>query len=303
MANLKADSPLCRRIVLSFLDFLNSVEPSSVANAESLQLAKECLSVIFKIGSLSSVSVPTSDSLVQLFSSRPVQDNGIKSEQACEKFQADTSSTVNVNAPENSKIPEASQTLGDTNKKDDCYTRWLKDPLFVEFFGALEKARYFESPSSNGDPPLSQASWMYDCTLWELEKSGATATKPDLKKLADFFKLQGNKCMQSKLYPDAISFYSVAVALCDDNAVYHCNRAAAYTQVKMYTEAIHDCNKAIELDPKYNKAFSRLGFVYYAQGNYKDAIESGFKKALELDPTNEAIKGNIKAAEKKLGEE
>ncbi|XP_071703756.1 uncharacterized protein [Rutidosis leptorrhynchoides] len=292
MANLKeADSPLCLYIF----------EPSFVSNAESLEAAKDCLSVAFKIGSLSTVSVPTSDSLLQIFSSHPVQDNGLNSDQVAEKFQADTSSTVNVNAPVDSKTPVASQTLGDTNKKDNRYARWTDQPLFVQFFDALKKARYFESRCSNGDPPLSQASWMYDCALWEMKKSGATEF--NLQNLAEAFKLEGNKCMQRKLYPDAISLYSVAVALCDDNAVYHCNRAAAYTQFKMYTEAVFDCNKAIEIDPNYSKAYSRLGFVYYAQGNYRDAIKKGFAKALQLDPNNESVKENIKVAEQKLGGE
>lgn len=55
-------------------------------------------------------------------------------------------------------------------------------------------------------------------------------------------------------------------------------RAAAYTQMHKYTEAIRDCLKSIEIDPNYSKAYSRLGLAYYAQGNYSDAIEKGFKK-------------------------
>lgn len=55
-------------------------------------------------------------------------------------------------------------------------------------------------------------------------------------------------------------------------------RAAAYTQIHKYTEAIRDCLKSIEIDPNYSKAYSRLGLAYYAQGNYRDAIEKGFTK-------------------------
>ena len=55
-------------------------------------------------------------------------------------------------------------------------------------------------------------------------------------------------------------------------------RAAAYTQIHKYNEAIRDCLKSIEIDPNYSKAYSRLGLAYYAQGNYTDAIEKGFKK-------------------------
>jgi len=55
-------------------------------------------------------------------------------------------------------------------------------------------------------------------------------------------------------------------------------RAAAYTQINKYTEAIQDCLRSIEIDPNYSKAYSRLGLVYYAQGNYRDAIHKGFRK-------------------------
>jgi small glutamine-rich tetratricopeptide repeat-containing protein alpha len=57
-------------------------------------------------------------------------------------------------------------------------------------------------------------------------------------------------------------------------------RAAAYTQINKYTEAIQDCLRSIEIDPNYSKGYSRLGFAYYAQGNYRDAIDKGFKKGL-----------------------
>ena len=62
------------------------------------------------------------------------------------------------------------------------------------------------------------------------------------------------------------------------NSDLHFFRAAAYTQVNKYTEAIRDCLKSIEVDPNYGKAYSRLGFAYYAQGNYRDAIDKGFTK-------------------------
>lgn len=55
-------------------------------------------------------------------------------------------------------------------------------------------------------------------------------------------------------------------------------RAAAYTQIHHYAEAVRDCLKSIDIDPNYSKAYSRLGLAYYAQGNYNDAIEKGFKK-------------------------
>ncbi|KAG4140883.1 hypothetical protein ERO13_D06G045101v2 [Gossypium hirsutum] len=134
-----------------------------------------------------------------------------------------------------------------------------------------------------------------------MERSGCPAF--DCRNLAETFKCQGNRAMQSKLYSDAIELYSLAVSLCDDHAVYYCNWAAAYTQICKYNEAIKDCLKSIEIDHNYCKAYSRLGLAYYAQGNYADAIEKGFKKTLRLDPNNQSVIENIRVAEQKLKDE
>ncbi|XP_076946850.1 uncharacterized protein LOC143618586 [Bidens hawaiensis] len=276
MSKLKADSPLCRRIVHSFIHFLNSsVEPSSLNDVESLEVARDCLSEAFKIDSSSTSSVPPSDSLVQLFTSQTGQVNEVKSDQIREESRASSANNV--------------PGIGE-------------DELFGQFFVALEKVHYFGT-TANGDdePALDRATNLFHNALMEMKKSGREEI--NLKNLADNFKLQGNKAMQSKVYVDAIELYTVAIALCDDNAIYYCNRAAAYTQNNQHTEAIHDCNKAIEIDPNYSKAYSRLGFSYYAQGNYRDAIDKGFRRALQLDPNNESVRGNIQAAEQKLREQ
>lgn len=300
MAKMKADSPVCRRIVHSFLDFLNSVEPTSGSDVESLEVAKECLSEVFKVDSSSTSGVPNSDSLVQIFSSRTGENNEIKSDQTREDSHADTSFASCPNtAPVDTKTPGPSQYQGDINKQDTLTIGVSEDELFGQFFGALEMVHYFRT-TANGDDEqaLERATNLFHSALTDMKESGCKEL--DLKNLADTFKLQGNKAMQSKLYPDAIELYTVAIALCGDNAVYYCNRAAAYTQTSQHAEAIIDCQKSIAIDPNYSKAYSRLGYAYFAQGNYVDAIGKGFARALQLDPNNESVRENIRAAEQKL---
>ncbi|XP_071694506.1 uncharacterized protein [Rutidosis leptorrhynchoides] len=240
------------------------VEPSSVTNAESLEVAKDCLSKAFKIDPLSAASVPKSDSLVQIFSSQTL--------------------------------------VGDTDKQDDRTVGVGEDELFGQFFDALEKVNFFgTTPDDEDEEALDKATHLFQSALKEMKESEGAIF--DLKNLADTFKLLGNKAMQSKLYLDAIELYSVAIALCNDNVVYYCNRAAAYTRVGQYAEAIHDCNKAIEIDPNYSKAYSRLGYAYYDQGNYADALLKGFAIALQLDPNNESVRENMQLAEQKLMEQ
>ncbi|GKC05295.1 small glutamine-rich tetratricopeptide repeat-containing protein [Tanacetum coccineum] len=187
----------------------------------------------------------------------------------------------------------------DINKQDTRPIGLSEDELFGQFFGALEKVHYFRT-TANGDEEqaLERATNLFHSALTDMKQSGCKEI--DLVNLADTFKLQGNKAMQSKLYPDAIELYTVAIALRDDNAVYYCNRAAAYTQTSQHAEAIIDCQKSISIDPNYSKAYSRLGYAYFAQGNYVDAIGRGFARALQLDPNNESVRENIRAAEQKL---
>ncbi|PIA47387.1 hypothetical protein AQUCO_01400212v1 [Aquilegia coerulea] len=177
-----------------------------------------------------------------------------------------------------------------------------KDELIGHFFAALDKIHFFSTTNDGADDSrlLDRATRLFHEAVKELERSGCQTI--DSLNLAETFKSQGNRAMQSKLYSDAIELYTYAIALCQSNAVYYCNRAAAFTQIHKYMEAITDCKKSIEIDPNYSKAYSRLGLAYYAQGNYRDAIDIGFMRALQLDPENSSVKENIRVAEQKMGD-
>ncbi|KAJ8541710.1 hypothetical protein K7X08_002526 [Anisodus acutangulus] len=302
MAKLKTDSPLSRRIVLSFLRFLDSVEPASGVDDEGLEVTKQCLSEAFKIDPSSYAS--SSDSLVDIFSSRePVDQSQINVDLRHDASSSDAPCTSSGKKAGDAKDADGSHLLTEDGTKEAHTFGISNDELFGQFFYALEKAHYFRSLPDGGDDQaqLDRASRIFHTALEEMQKSGCAML--DRNNLAEILKSQGNKAMQSKLYPDAIELYSFAIALCEDNAVYYCNRAAALTQIHQYEPAVQDCLKSIAINPNYCKAYSRLGFVYYAQGKYRDAIDKGFTKALQLDPNNDSIKENIRVAEQKLKEE
>ncbi|XP_075497059.1 uncharacterized protein LOC142534044 isoform X2 [Primulina tabacum] len=303
MTNLKTDSPLSRRIATSFLRFLHSgthftnaymVEPLPGVDSESLEVARECLAEIFKIDSSALYNQSNCDSLVDIFSSR-------EAIAGCETDSAGISNGASTSAAKNSEVLEALLSLGQDTTREH-YSNG-KDELFGHFFGALEKVHYFSRmPDGNDDQvQLDRATLVFHNAVEEMQVTGCQTF--DQKSLAETFKSQGNKAMQSKLYKEAIELYTFAIALFADHAVYFCNRAAAYAQIYRYAEAVQDCLKSIEINPNYSKAYGRLGFAYYAQGKYKDAIDKGFRKALQLDPTNNAVKENIRVAEQKLKEE
>ncbi|RDX71702.1 Small glutamine-rich tetratricopeptide repeat-containing protein alpha, partial [Mucuna pruriens] len=339
--HISTDSPLSRRIVRSFLHFLNSVEPGPAVDSEGIEVARECLAEAFKLNSSPVVGDHVkSDSLIDIFKS-------LEANKQCETSNAAAaSSSFSGENPARGKNHSEALKSTDEDSIQGPHAFVSKDELCGQFFAALEKNRYFgtnadgsdekasslfndafmsnlreqvETPESrcsvngiepsllsncgsNDDAvPLYEIYCRMEVVELEMERSGCHQF--NLKNLAESLKSLGNKAMQSKQYSDAIELYNCAIALHEKSAVYYCNRAAAYTQVNKYTEAIQDCLRSIEIDPNYSKAYSRLGLAYYAQGNYRDAIDKGFRKALQLDPNNETVKENIRVAEGKLLEE
>lgn len=118
------------------------------------------------------------------------------------------------------------------------------------------------------------------------------------KQRADALKNEGNDAVRRGDCRAAVGRYSEAIAVWPDNAVYYVNRAAAYTKLNQLDEAIRDCERGIDIDPNYSKAYSRLGTCYFTQKSYTEAIDA-YKKALELEPNNQMYIDNLRAAEKK----
>jgi tetratricopeptide (TPR) repeat protein len=77
------------------------------------------------------------------------------------------------------------------------------------------------------------------------------------------------------------------------------NRAAAYTKLEEFELAIEDCEKGIEVDPLYSKAYARMGTCYYLQEKFSEA-SSAYKKALELQPDNVSYAQNVRMSENRI---
>ena len=71
------------------------------------------------------------------------------------------------------------------------------------------------------------------------------------KKKGEAAKTEGNTHMKAKEYQKAIDEYTKAVEFNPKSEVYFCNRAAAYTNLNKFHEALDDCKKAIAINPDY----------------------------------------------------
>lgn len=131
----------------------------------------------------------------------------------------------------------------------------------------------------------------------------SSAQSPTAEQIAEAeqLKTEGNDQMKVENFSAAVEFYSKAIALNPENAVYYCNRAAAYSKLGNYAGAVQDCEQAIGIDPNYSKAHGRMGLALASLNKHTEAV-SYYKKALELDPENDTYKSNLKIAEQKMKE-
>lgn len=158
---------------------------------------------------------------------------------------------------------------------------------------------------SSSDQSLLQIYTVYE-KLASAKKDAAPSTSAPTdaqKKEAEQLKSKGNAAMAQKDYQTAIDFYSQALALVPGNPIFLSNRAAAYSASKDHESARADAEAAVEADPSYTKAWSRLGLARFALGDVKgsmEAYEQGIKH--EGNGGSEAMKKGYETAKRRYEE-
>ena len=124
----------------------------------------------------------------------------------------------------------------------------------------------------------------------EAAKGGPTEESEKLKG-------QGNAAFQKKDYAAAIDFYTKALEVSPLNPIYLSNRAAAYSATQKHDLAKNDAELATVADPKYTKAWSRLGLTRFALGDAKGSMEA-YAKGIEAEGNggSEAMKKGYQTA-------
>ena len=138
--------------------------------------------------------------------------------------------------------------------------------------------------------------------------TGASAPKPaeavsTPTPESEGFKSQGNAAMARKDHPAAIDLYSKAIAIAPMNPIYLSNRAAAYSASHKHAEACTDAEMAVAADPKYTKAWSRLGLARFVLGDARGSMEA-YGQGIEYEGNggSEAMKKGFKTAKEKVDE-
>eukprot|EP00761_Pharyngomonas_kirbyi_P012124 gb/GECH01012151.1/.p1 GENE.gb/GECH01012151.1/~~gb/GECH01012151.1/.p1 ORF type:complete len:458 (+),score=158.58 gb/GECH01012151.1/:1-1374(+) len=183
------------------------------------------------------------------------------------------------------------------NQDPEAKRKQEMEQKFNEFLDLLKQKGYFDG-TEEGTPEYQSK---YEKAR-EKFMSRTPSSEEAQKKEAEQLKNKGNEMMKQKNYESAIEYYTQAINTYDQNHVFYANRAAAHSYRKQYDNAIQDCRRAIEINPDYSKAYSRLGTAYFYKGQFREAIDEGYRKALDLDPSNTSYKADLETAEKKLNQ-
>ena len=127
--------------------------------------------------------------------------------------------------------------------------------------------------------------------------SSTTTPNPEAEKL----KSAGNSAMQQKDYKTAIDKYTQAIGYQPTNPIYLSNRAAAYSASGDHQLAISDAELAVAADPKYTKAWSRLGLAKFAMGDARGSAEA-YEKGIEYEGSggSDAMRKGLETAKKEV---
>lgn len=78
----------------------------------------------------------------------------------------------------------------------------------------------------------------------------------------DVLKSMGNEAYKKGKYEEALALYDRAIGLDSENAVYYSNKGAALIGLDRLMEAIEECEKALKIQPSYQRAHHRLATTY-----------------------------------------
>eukprot|EP00522_Entomoneis_paludosa_P015465 CAMPEP_0172443494 /NCGR_PEP_ID=MMETSP1065-20121228/3741_1 /TAXON_ID=265537 /ORGANISM="Amphiprora paludosa, Strain CCMP125" /LENGTH=582 /DNA_ID=CAMNT_0013193751 /DNA_START=60 /DNA_END=1808 /DNA_ORIENTATION=- len=133
----------------------------------------------------------------------------------------------------------------------------------------------------------------------ELEKKKADALAYQSDEKAEEAKQRGNEHFRNKEWGPAVEAYEEAVKRAPKNAPIRNNLAAALCKIMDFSGAQRSIEVALELDPKYVKAWARKGDIEMYMKEYHKAMES-YKKGLELDPDNKSCKEGLQKVQMQI---
>ncbi|KAF4598226.1 hypothetical protein EYR38_006622 [Pleurotus pulmonarius] len=152
------------------------------------------------------------------------------------------------------------------------------------------------SSSSGSTPPSSVPSpELQTLTLRDIDVN-VEVTEAD-KAEALKIKAQANTAFTNHDFNTAANLYTDAIKKNPRDPILWCNRAYARMKLEEYGYALGDANQAIEIDPKYVKAYYRRATCYLQILKPQSAV-ADFRKIIALEPKNDTVRQQMVATQK-----
>lgn len=127
----------------------------------------------------------------------------------------------------------------------------------------------------------------------ELDKKKADTIAYQDDEKAEEAKQLGNLHFRNKEWAEAVAAYEDAVKRAPKNASIRNNLAAALCKIMDFNGAKREIETALELDPKYVKAWAKKGDIEVLLKENHKALDS-YKKGLSIEPDNSPCKDGIR---------
>lgn len=121
-------------------------------------------------------------------------------------------------------------------------------------------------------------------------------------RLVEEIKSRAKGAVSTKNWMEASLLYEKAISLTPSEAALHSNLSLVKFSMGDFKDARTSAQAAVDADPKYVKAYWRLGQAMTKLGDYEAALKTN-QKALVLDPTNKALKKEIEKLKIKVVED
>lgn len=154
------------------------------------------------------------------------------------------------------------------------------DPRLDELFAALQAA---DSPEDA--KPVEDEIWR----IWR--------TAGDIKSSRDM--TYGIDAMNARHLPLAAAVFTRLIKRRPGFAEAWNKRATVYYHMERFDDAVADCIKVLDLEPRHFGALAGLGLIYAALGEYEVAV-AWFERGLKINPHMPAVRARVRSLRDEL---
>lgn len=189
----------------------------------------------------------------------------------------------------------------DKTRMKDYYNAWDRFDVdkMEEDFDEEERKNEEAKKKHFEDLKEEQAAFNATTSVGAAKELPSNLPEAQKRYLADTEKEKGNEAFYARDFEEAEAYYTRSIHYNPNDASIWSNRALVRLKVGKPQDAMKDCSKALEVNPKYMKAWHRKGKALCELHDYEEAIVC-FQKAMALSPGNTQINGDLMLARKKL---